>query len=39
MRELSGTIHDFPAERADGGEVLVGEEDELAARRRARRTG
>lgn len=40
MREISGTIHEFPAERADGGTVeLVGGEDELTRHRRARRTG
>jgi DNA-binding transcriptional MerR regulator len=40
MQEISGTIHEFPAERADGGEI---EEpplpDELSQRRNARRTG
>src|SRR4051812_1311758 len=35
MREISGTIHEFPAERADGGEI-VQHDDELAARRRTR---
>ena len=42
MRELSGTIADFPAERADGGEVEAAPEDELASRRKergSRRTG
>ncbi|WP_372435935.1 MerR family transcriptional regulator [Williamsia soli] len=41
MRELSGTIADFPAERADGGVTETAPEDELASRRknRARRTG
>ncbi|MEO9221537.1 MAG: MerR family transcriptional regulator [Mycobacteriaceae bacterium] len=42
MRELSGTIADFPAERADGGEVESAPEDELASRRKergSRRTG
>lgn len=38
MREISGTIHEFPAERADGGEVQTPQTDELA-RRRARRIG
>jgi DNA-binding transcriptional MerR regulator len=37
MREISGTIHEFPAERADGGELVT--EDELARHRRERRTG
>ncbi|MEV4317201.1 MerR family transcriptional regulator [Actinocrispum sp. NPDC049592] len=35
MREISGTIHEFPAERADGAE-LIPHDDELSARRRAR---
>ncbi|HEX4223675.1 MAG TPA: MerR family transcriptional regulator [Pseudonocardiaceae bacterium] len=39
MREISGTIHEFPAERADGGEVELVTEDELARNRRERRTG
>ncbi len=41
MRELSGTIADFPGERADGAIAETAPEDELAARRktRARRTG
>lgn len=39
MREISGTIHEFPSERADGvEEVPTMGADELAARR-ARRTG
>ena len=39
--ELTGTIADFPGERADGGVSETAPEDELAARRknRARRTG
>ncbi len=42
MRELTGTIADFPAERADGGEATQSPEDELASRRKnrgARKTG
>jgi hypothetical protein len=39
MQEISGTIHDFPAERADGGEVQAVLPDELTQRRNARRTG
>ncbi|MFT3662218.1 MAG: MerR family transcriptional regulator [Gordonia sp. (in: high G+C Gram-positive bacteria)] len=41
MRELTGTIVDFPGERADGAVVEAAPEDELAARRknRSRRTG
>jgi DNA-binding transcriptional MerR regulator len=39
MREISGTIHEFPAERADGGTVEVTADDELARHRRERRTG
>lgn len=38
MREISGTIHEFPAERADGAELTV-MDDELSRRRRDRRTG
>ena len=36
MRELTGTIADFPAERADGGEAQPTPEDELASRRKNR---
>ncbi|MEE2034922.1 MerR family transcriptional regulator [Rhodococcus chondri] len=36
MRELTGSIADFPAERVDGGEVEQRPEDELASRRRNR---
>ncbi|WP_376767162.1 MerR family transcriptional regulator [Gordonia asplenii] len=41
MRELSGTIADFPGERADGAITETAPEDELAARRsnRTRKTG
>jgi DNA-binding transcriptional MerR regulator len=39
MREISGTIHEFPAERADGGAIELVPEDELARHRRARRIG
>jgi DNA-binding transcriptional MerR regulator len=39
MREISGTIHEFPAERADGGEIVQTTEDELSARRRTRNAG
>lgn len=41
MRELTGTIAEFPGERADGGVSEPAPEDELAARRknRTRRTG
>lgn len=41
MRELTGTIADFPGERADGGVSEPAPEDELAARRknRTRRIG
>ncbi|MBB4136441.1 MerR family transcriptional regulator [Gordonia humi] len=38
MRELTGTIADFPAERADGGVSESAPEDELAARRKSRTT-
>ena len=37
VREIAGTIAQFPAERADGGEVAAAPEDELTQRRRARR--
>ncbi|ASR36464.1 transcriptional regulator [Prauserella marina] len=39
MQEISGTIHEFPAERADGGEIEPVVRDELSERRNARRTG
>ena len=39
MREISGTIHEFQAERADGMVLEPHEDDELTSRRRARRTG
>ncbi|WP_072802225.1 MerR family transcriptional regulator [Rhodococcoides yunnanense] len=42
MRELTGLIADFPAERADGGESETTPEDELASRRKnraSRKTG
>ncbi|AGM06319.1 transcriptional regulator [Amycolatopsis sp. MJM2582] len=39
MQEISGTIHEFPAERADGGVIETVTPDELTQRRNARRTG
>jgi len=36
IREINGTIHEFPAERADGGVVAAMPEDELTARRKSR---
>ncbi len=39
MREISGTIHEFPAERADGGVIETVHDDELTARRKARNVG
>lgn len=39
MREITGTIHEFPAERADGALIEPVEEDELSRRRRDRRIG
>ena len=39
MQEISGSIHEFPAERADGGQVEAVVSDELSQRRNARRTG
>lgn len=37
MKELAGSISQFPPERADGGEVTTAPEDELTRRRRTRR--
>ncbi|HEY2766136.1 MAG TPA: MerR family transcriptional regulator [Pseudonocardiaceae bacterium] len=37
MKEIAGSISQFPPERADGGEVTHTPEDELTKRRRARR--
>jgi DNA-binding transcriptional MerR regulator len=37
MKEISGSISQFPLERADGGEVTTTPEDELTKRRRTRR--
>src|SRR3954463_4439875 len=39
LQEISGTIHEFQAERADGGIVETHEPDELTQRRNARKTG
>jgi DNA-binding transcriptional MerR regulator len=39
IREINGTIHEFPAERADGGTVEQVADDELSARRKARHVG
>jgi DNA-binding transcriptional MerR regulator len=36
MRELTGTIADFPGERADGAHAATSPEDELANRRKSR---
>ena len=36
MRELTGAIANFPAERADGGDTAERPEDELAYRRKNR---
>lgn len=36
MRELTGTIAEFPAERAESGEPALALDDELASRRRTR---
>ena len=36
IREITGTIHEFPAERADGAPIT---DDELTARRKARTAG
>lgn len=37
VKEIAGSISQFPPERADGGEVASAPEDELTKRRRARR--
>jgi DNA-binding transcriptional MerR regulator len=39
MREISGSIHEFPAERADGAPPQPQPSDELSRRRRDRQTG
>ncbi|KHF43529.1 transcriptional regulator [Saccharomonospora viridis] len=39
MQEISGTLHEFPAERADGVQIEPSVPDELSERRKARRTG
>ena len=39
LRELTGSLAELPAERADGAEVAAPGADELAERRRARQTG
>lgn len=39
MQEINGTIHEFPAERADGGVIETVHDDELTARRKARNAG
>ncbi|WP_199432214.1 MerR family transcriptional regulator [Qaidamihabitans albus] len=39
MQEISGTIQEFPAERADGGVYEPAVPDELSERRKTRRTG
>ncbi|MGH3931324.1 MAG: MerR family transcriptional regulator [Pseudonocardiaceae bacterium] len=37
LKEIAGSISQFPPERADGGAVTASPEDELTRRRRARR--
>ncbi|MGH3751228.1 MAG: MerR family transcriptional regulator [Pseudonocardiaceae bacterium] len=37
MKEIAGSISQFPVERADGGRVATASEDELTKRRQARR--
>jgi DNA-binding transcriptional MerR regulator len=39
LRELSGSLSELPAERADGAEIVAAEADELAQRRAARQIG
>jgi len=37
LKEIAGSISQFPPERADGGAVTASPEDELTRRRRSRR--
>jgi hypothetical protein len=39
MREVTGTLAEFPAERLEGDRLVEVGHDELAARRRARTAG
>lgn len=39
MREVTGTLAEFPSERVEGGRIVSVQQDELAVRRRARSTG
>ncbi len=39
MKEVTGTLAEFPAERLDGDRLVEVAQDELAARRRARNVG
>jgi len=39
MKEITGTLADFPAERVDGDRIVEVAHDELAQRRRARTAG
>src|SRR5699024_8945140 len=39
MKEVTGTLAEFPAERLDGDRLIEVTGDELAARRRARHAG
>ncbi|NNG36124.1 MerR family transcriptional regulator [Nakamurella aerolata] len=39
MREITGTLADFPAERLDGEQVVAAPRDELAMRRQSRTAG
>jgi len=38
MREITGTLAEFPAERVDGDRVVAVQQDELARRRQTRRS-
>ena len=39
MKEITGTLAEFPAERVEGDRIVEVAQDELAARRRARNVG
>lgn len=39
MKEVTGTLAEFPGERAENGAVIAAASDELAARRRTRNAG
>lgn len=39
MREVTGTLAEFPSERVEGGRIVSVQQDELSMRRRARSAG